>query len=192
MPNWCYTTYIIEGHKEDLEKIHNAIEYLNSLKEPYTENDFGNLWLGCLIDYLSGIQGAYKDFYCRGEIIDCHINDDTLTIDTSTAWGEMSDFRKFLKGMFMDMHIYYLEDEGNMLVYNTNDIAKKYFKYDWTVDSDKFDDDFETFKEMSERIKEEYGFPIYEKTYEEAIENFCDNSDDDTYINIRQLKRFSD
>ena len=52
MPNWCFTTYAIEGNAQEVEKLYGIMKELGERKEPSVENGFGTTWLGCLVDAL--------------------------------------------------------------------------------------------------------------------------------------------
>lgn len=138
MPNWCFTTYRIFGPKEDRDKLFNAIEELKKLPEPRVESDFGNLWLGCLVDYYGGNP---NDVYCRGDITDYEQEDDCLRINTETAWRELFETRHFLEEIFPNLKFYYVAEEPNMAEYYTNDNERKVFPYRYYLDVYGFDDE---------------------------------------------------
>ena len=52
MPNWCYTSYIVEGDPETIDSLENLMTELEDLPEPYVKSDFGNTWLGCIVNKL--------------------------------------------------------------------------------------------------------------------------------------------
>ena len=77
MPNWAYTSYRIVGKKEEVNELYSKLQQLKNMQEPLVENDFGLLWLGCLVKILGG---NWKEIYCRGKIIDFSLDDGIIKI----------------------------------------------------------------------------------------------------------------
>lgn len=54
MPNWCFSSYVFEGKKEEIADLHKKLQSLTELSTPLVENDFGKLWLGCVVTLFGG------------------------------------------------------------------------------------------------------------------------------------------
>lgn len=132
MPNWCFTTYKIVGDIKEIHDLNNKLMKLDNMKEPLVPNGFGNLWLGCLVKILGG---DIEIVYCRGDITEFSYNeeDNVLTIDTQTAWAEMSEVRHFLEKVYPGLKIYYYEEEPGMEIYQTNDKHGTFFLNDLSL-----------------------------------------------------------
>lgn len=96
MPNWCFTTIIFHGNKDEIEKLHwNINEWTMQNLKP---NGFGRWWLGnilCGAGLGDRIDSEENRIRCRGviEYIGEVEQDDeltaTLSIQTETAWAPM-------------------------------------------------------------------------------------------------------
>ena len=135
MPNWCDTTYKCTGNKKSLKKLYETLNKLKMDKTPRVGNDFGSLWLGCVVDKLGG---DWEKVACRGEVIDFSLNKtkDVLTIYQSTAWSEQWEFREFLEFTLPGIKIYYTEEEPGCDVYYTNDKLGIFFPDRYILDCD--------------------------------------------------------
>lgn len=131
MPNWAYTTYKIKGSEVEVAALHNTIKDLDQRKESLLSNGFGKLWLGNLVNALGG---DWEKVYCRGQITDYNLENGILTINTETAWGEMSDTRHFIKSKYPSLEIYFQTEEPGMCIFLTNDSAGTYFPDRWLLD----------------------------------------------------------
>lgn len=131
MPNWAYTTYKIVGKKEEIADLYNKIEQLGKTEAPLVPSDFGNYWLGCLITILGG---NWKEIHCRGSITCSSMDDDALSIDTETAWGEMDEVRHFIEKIYPALKIYYYEEECGCEIYQTNDRHGHFFSSRYIFD----------------------------------------------------------
>lgn len=63
MPNWCFTSVVVDGNKKDVRSLYSIMSKLESRKKPLVDNGFGNTWLGCLVTKLGG---DWEKIYCRG------------------------------------------------------------------------------------------------------------------------------
>ena len=46
MPNWCSTSYVVEGKENDLDSLYEILDRLGKMETPLGDNDFGPNWLG--------------------------------------------------------------------------------------------------------------------------------------------------
>ena len=131
MANWCDTSYRIVGKKEEVYELYSKLQQLENIQEPLVPNDFGVLWLGCLVTVLGG---DWNDIHCRGKIIDFSLDDDVLSIYTETAWGEMDEVRHFIEKVYPALKIYYYEEECGCGIYQTNDKHGHFFSSRYIFD----------------------------------------------------------
>jgi len=173
MPNWAYTTYKIVGKKEEIADLYNKIEQLGKTEEPLVPPDFGNYWLGCLITILGG---NWKEIHCRGSITCSSMDDDVLSIDTETAWGEMDEVRHFIEKIYPALNIYYYEEECGCEIYQTNDkhghfFPERYILDDFEGDGPEYYDDVDSLLKAASEI---FGKEL--KTMAD-LEDIVENSD---------------
>lgn len=90
MPNWCYTEYVFKGNPKEIDLFHQKIDEWakDDTNSPFhVDNDFGNGWLGNIINGCMQDREAYKKTRCRGTL---QYNDvyepGRLSITTETAW----------------------------------------------------------------------------------------------------------
>jgi hypothetical protein len=132
MPNWCYTSYIIEGDPETIDALDNLMSELEELPEPYVKSDFGNTWLGCLVSKLGG---DWNKVRCRGSWLNAgRIRPDALSFNTETAWGPMEETIDLIREKFPGIeNVWYFAEEPGMAFYVTNDESGKYWKERYIV-----------------------------------------------------------
>lgn len=192
MANTCFTTYKVTGKKKDVTKLFKTIKRLDSRKTPLVKNGWYDpkLWLGCLVKALGGDPNKV---YCRGTITFYQMEDDVLTLNTETAWAEMSETRHFIESCFPGMKIYYIEEESGCEIFNTNDSEGIYFKDRYYLDG--FDDSeyFETLEQAVEYVKEIVGHDI-EATFtaiDNALSDYVEEheeDDPDCYYSFHEFK----
>lgn len=125
MPNWAYTQYRVVGDKEQLCRLYDIMNKLENMPEPgLHESDFGASWLGNLVIKLDG---KHEDVYCRGYWSNLNIEDEYLTFDVESAWGELYETRKFIEKQFPDIKIYFQCEESGNCVFETNDALGRFF-----------------------------------------------------------------
>lgn len=187
MANWATTDYVIEGPKETLDKINEAILH------PIKKDDASEGWEGGVLMAL-GIDPEEKICdkmpYMRGFIQEKpRWDEDVLKFYAEEAWGA-TDLNEVLKHHFPDIKVYFRVEEEGCEVFATNDKEGKYFPERYVVTTSiNGDDDFEYFTDessMYEYIKKRTNGKV--STAEEA-EKFNsrheeDEDDDENYISI--------
>ena len=133
MPNWCYTSYIVEGDPETIDSLENLMTELEDLPEPYVKSDFGNTWLGCIVNKLGS---DWNEVSCRGSWTNlCRLREDALSFDTETAWGPMEETIDLIREKFPGIeNVWYYSEEPGMAYYATNDEAGKYWKERYVIE----------------------------------------------------------
>lgn len=181
MSNTCFTTYkVVSENKKDVTKLFKTIKRLDGRKTPLVKNGWYDpkLWLGCLVKALGGDPNKV---YCRGTITFYEMEDDVLTLNTETAWAEMSETRHFIESCFPGMKVYYIEEESGCEIFNTNDSEGIYFKDRYYLDG--FDDSeyFETLEEAAKYVKEIVGHDVEAtfKAIEDALNDYMEEHEDD-------------
>ena len=133
MPNWCSTSYVVTGDKNEVRDLYEKMRSLEEREKPLVENDFGVTWLGNLVTLLGR---SWKEVYCRGEwsglIVD--IEDNELRFYTMTAWSELQQLRHFLQEKYPSLTFYFRSEEPGMCIFQTNDAGGIYFPERYKVE----------------------------------------------------------
>lgn len=154
MPNWCYTNITIcHNDKNKLKDFFNKVEEWR--KKPYKTNDFDTYslgWLGNIVGN-SGLaewkvkENGREDFVpsisCRGSLQTFELHDDSINIDTETAWGPMLEMWRLLCDKYLPgADIYYTAEESGNGLYQTNDpdVADTYYIDIWET-PEEFEDE---------------------------------------------------
>ena len=195
MANWASTDYTIEGPKETLLKIKEAIQH------PVIAPDSDERWEGNILNTL-GIEWENKKpdvpgYYMRGFIEDPECiefnpeTDDALTFYAEEAWGA-TDFHEALEKGIPGIKVYFSVIEEGGEVYATNDKEGKYYPYRWHVEAcldgdyqyDEFitdEDMFKWFSDITEgKIKNTEDVEAFNEKHEDS------DSSDENYINIHE------
>ena len=87
MPNWCYTDFVFEGEKKQIETLYEFLDDSTSRKG--LTNGFGNSWMGN-IPYRLGLD--YNFYQCRGTVANLELFDEgSIHLETETAWAPMTE-----------------------------------------------------------------------------------------------------
>lgn len=127
MANCCFTEYIVEGPKEELQSLYDKMLQVSKMDQPLIKNDWGVTFLGCLVEILGG---NWKEVYCRGYFLNLTNNiaeSGIIKFDTDTAWVEMAQTRLFLERKYPQLKFYYVSEESGCNYYDSNDTAGKYW-----------------------------------------------------------------
>ena len=189
MANWASTTYAVEGPKETLQKIEEAI--LNHpIAEGSDENWEGNILKALDVDW-EAITPNGKGLYMRG-----FIEKDSVTYDDNGAlrfWAEeaweATDFNKALESKFKDIKVYYSTEEPDGDVFATNDKEGKYFPDRFYADT-CINDDYQMEYFTKETSMYEWLSKITDgkiKTKEDVDEFNGDVENIDDFINIHEF-----
>ena len=181
MSNTCFTTYkVVSENKKDVTKLFKTIKRLDGRKTPLVKNGWYDpkLWLGCLVKALGGDPNKV---YCRGTITFYEMEDDVLTLNTETAWAEMSEARHFIESCFPGMKIYYIEEESGCEIFNTNDSEGIYFKDRYYLDGFDDSENFETLEEAAVYVKEIVGHEVEAtvKAIDKALSDYVEEHEED-------------
>lgn len=139
MANWASTNYVIEGDKESLDKIYNA------LKNPDVQEGSSKNWEGnVLLTLKAKIQTfnvehneeestvTFTGNYLRGFIQDFYYENFTIRIEAEEAWGR-SDFAEVLIDTIPNIVIYWITQDDETWV--TNDTKEKYFQDNYYIEA---------------------------------------------------------
>lgn len=182
MANWALVTYkCVCADTEQANELVKVLDELKSLPKPYSESDFGNLWMGCVVARLGGKIDGKDGVRCRGEIFgDYSVEGNVVTLVTEQAWTEQESFRYFVESKFAGMKIYYLCDESNEGIYCTNDKDGRFFHDSYWLDFDTRDPEyFDTIEEAAEYISTLTGRDVEPtvESIESAIEDYQEEQD---------------
>ena len=199
MPNWCYTNInIYHNDKNKLKDFFDKVEEWR--KKPYKTNDFDTYslgWLGNIVGN-SGLaewkakENGREDFVpsisCRGSLQTFELHDNSINIDTETAWGPMLEMWRLLCDKYLPgAEIYYTAEESGNGLYQTNDpdVAGTYYIDIWEP-PEEFEDE-ESMYEAEESDAIEFLQRILH-TQETDINKLIDMADsiDDPWFSINK------
>lgn len=181
MANWASVEYIIEGSKEDLKTIQNALENPGE--------DGKSNWIGDVLITLGYSEEELEKYSLRGSLVDVRDlleTDDHIAFWTEEAWG-LSDLAQLLEDIFPDIVVYWYVEEPAMSIYETNDSEGKYFPAKYIV---KYYEDGEIIEYYYPESDEELFELTSELTNGEVIdfpslEKF--NENDSTYFIVNDV-----
>ena len=136
MANWCCTDIVMEGAKENIQKLY---EDLGQAKDD---------WLGRVAFDILGID--WNDIPCRGWMngepglyIDEHIGH--IRMIWITAWNPCYELQNKLADKY-DLSVYFIANESELSIHETNDVEGKFFpcRYIWGSE------EYECFEELAE------------------------------------------
>lgn len=188
MPNWCFTSYRIEGKPETLKKIYDAILH-HEVQKNSSPNWEGNVLKALGITWEDKPSDNANRKYLRGFIQESpSLGENVLEVYAEEAW-QVSDFGELLEENFSDVKVYYSGEEQDMDYLVTNDSEGKYFRCRAIVEC-CINDEYK--HEEFTSIEKAYQW-IYDNTpckTKEDIENFGSDSKDspDDFINIYEYK----
>lgn len=158
MPNWCLTSLVIEGDKNEIVDLYEKMRSLEEREESLLPNGFGKTWLGNLVTILGG---NWERTYCRGYWLELTKDDDDSAIRfcTESAWSEPKETMKFIFDHYQKLNIYYIADEFCNEHCVTNDGNGEFFperyaiiNYDKCGDTEWFEDEGDFLKRVGELL----------------------------------------
>ena len=177
MANWCYTSYVIDGKRKEVQSLFSKMNNLENRKKSLEDNSFGKTWLGNLVVKLGA---KWQEVHCRGAWSDLDWNGSILRFNTETAWGPMYEVFKLIKSIYPSLEIFYQAEEDGMGVFITNDSEGRYFRDRFRIETDC---DYEYFTTIEGVCSDRSGIIGKEvKTREDmetAINEWNDNTEDD-------------
>ena len=177
MPNWCYTSYVIDGKRKEVQSLFSKMNNLERRKKSLVDNGFGKTWLGNLVTKLGA---DWQKVYCRGSWSDLDWNGAILRFNTETAWGPMTEVFKFIKSIYPSLEIYYMAEEDGNGVYCSNDVEGRYFRDRYRIEYDCDYEYFTTIEGVLGYVSGIIGKELKSKAaMEAAINDWNDNTEDD-------------
>ena len=189
MANWAFTMYAIEGPKETLQKIEQAILH-HDVEEGSSKDWEGNVLKALGLSWENNTpdgKGKYMRGFIEGEP---WWDKDALRVDAQEAWG-VTDFNEVLEENFPDIKVYYYVEEEGDEVFATNDKEGKYFRDRYYVDTCvKGNYRSEYFIFRASVYKWLYDITDGEIRSEEDVDKFNErhNSDDEDFVNVHAVK----
>lgn len=177
MANYCCTKYAVEGSKDVLQKIAEAI---NSLKDPYIPDVIQKLGLDT-----SAISEDFEEWgggYWK-EGGDARVEEisgkSVLFFGESNAWNKLDAIDWIMAKLEQPCApIYYLSEISEQEEHYTNDVDGKYFPYRFAACTENDDDDvyFVNEADMLKHIRTQYELGEEYATLEK-IEAYCEEND---------------
>lgn len=188
MPNWCATSFVVEGDKKEVHDLFAKMKSLEEREESLVENGFGKTWLGNLVTLLGG---DWNTIYCRGEWIWMELNENVLRFDTESAWSPPLETINFIKEKYPSLNFYYMSEEPGMGDFLTNDKEGKYFSVRYAIDyqNELVEYDANKLNSFLREIKEITGKDVKSaKEAYEAVYAYNENVEDDDFLEIKIYK----
>ena len=177
MANTCFTAYVIDGKRKEVQSLFSKMNYLEKRKKPLEGSSFGNTWLGNLVIKLGG---DWRKVYCRGAWSDLEWNGSILRFNTETAWGPMNEVFKFIKTIYPSLKIYDQAEEDGNGVFITNDVEGRYFRDRYRIEFDCDYEYFTTIEGVCDYVSGIIGKELQSKAaMEAAINDWNEGTEDD-------------
>lgn len=143
MPNWCYTTMIVKGPKDELRKLLSLLHQWTS--KSFEKSYFGDMWLGNIVmgagfETMDNEKGGFP---CKGEIeyfgtIEKHgdkPNDYIFPLAYTSEWDTYDNlWDAVLERHAPHCKAYWFAVEPGNCLYATNDLKGFYFKGEYAVE----------------------------------------------------------
>lgn len=161
MPNWCFTSLVVRGDKNEVRDLYEKMKSLEDREETLVPNGFGKTWLGNLVTILGG---DWNEVRCRGEWFNLALSDYecVLRFDTESAWTYPEELIDFLLEKYPGVDIYFSAEEPSMAIYLTNDVDGLYFADRYVLSQEDSDPEYygageekEFLRDLSEMIGKE-------------------------------------
>lgn len=174
-----------------MKALFELMKDLEEREEPSVPNGFGKTWLGCLVDALGG---DWNTIRCRGEWTGRELWENTLRMETETAWAPCLETYDFICEKFPSLTYYFRSEEPGMCDYWTNDTNGIYFPERYLVElctpqEEYYTEYFQTLEEAFEWLEEFCGHPIRSEQDVSALDDEWDklNSNSYCYLHAYQL-----
>lgn len=113
-----------------------------------------------------------------------------------SAWGELDEWRKFIKSKYPNIHIVYSAEESGNVYYVTNDVGGDYFPERYILDFTDGVEYFNTLESTAEYVKNLTGKDVMTEADIEAALNEQEDKkledDDDAFYSFNKFKVLED
>ena len=187
MANMASVSYAIEGPKETLQKINEAIVVAVNSDDKRYELYQAAEYLKLPIKSYTRLGGEITEEPTWDE------NTGALRFWSEERWG-LQDFNELLEAQFPDIKVYWIVEESGMEIYCTNDKEGKYFPERYWVDtaiddiynSEYFETKEQVYKWLDKlthgRIKSEEDVEKFNSDYEDS------GTDDENFIYVHEFE----
>lgn len=134
MPNWCATSYRIDGSKSQCDKLYQLFQQTLAEKSLDASNEASPRWLGHIVEALGADP---KKIPCRGFWEDIDYRDGVISLFVESAWAECSGVRQLLEERFPEVTIYYQSEELGCEIFQSNDALGIYFPDQYLLQTDE-------------------------------------------------------
>lgn len=190
MPNWCLTSYVISGPKEDIRSLYGKMKRLQDRKESLLPNGFGKTWLGNLVHRLGK---NYHTVDCRGDWSELKMKDGEIHFNTETAWSRCDEVEELIQTVYPDLSIWFISEELGCGIFETNDATGDIFPERIIIDNED-EMEYYTPEEAHKKICDILEVSPDTLTWKEAVKKVSeryelpDKVDNDYYISITEVE----
>lgn len=174
MPNWCTTSYVISGPKNDVRSLYDRMKRLQNRKESLLPNGFGKTWLGNLVSRL-GVDWHTVD--CRGDWSNLRMKGGDLHFDTQTAWSRCEDVETVIRDKYPDLEITFLSEELGNGIFETNDATGEIFPDRVIIDTEDEGTEYYTCAEALQVLCDKLNLDPETTSWEQAMK-LCEEYND--------------
>lgn len=192
MPNWCFTSYVVEGDKKELNDLYKKMKSLENCSSSLVENASNKTSLGDLITSLGGDCEIVK---CRGSWEGLAIRGGAMCFSTYTTWTDAIEAIEFINSKYPSLNFYYMAEEPETEYFVCNDTEGHVFSQRYYFCPNVYYDDgrYYSYAELNEFLRdvaEFVGKPINSiSEAKNVISEYIDNHrDEDGYPEIRIIK----
>lgn len=180
MANICSTSIVIEGSKETLDKILNAVK--NHETEEKTCWEYG----GNILCALGIKPNDFDNYGCMSSFEEVEPTEDKDVFKLRLEWEDRwmrGEFVEKLQEAFPDIAIYWNAEEFGCEYWETNDWDGKYFSNRFAVVSDEDWEYFETEDNMLNYLKENFDIDSLDE-----IEDYNENNEDGNTVTVYECE----
>ena len=134
MPNWCVTSYVIEGDSKEVQDLFHKLNGLIETEASLKKNDLG----ACPLSKVVEIFGRKPEkVSCRNELMNLEIDrkGNCLSFITETAWNDSPEVWELVTSRYKSLSYYYQAEESGMEYYVTNDSEGNHFPERFIADT---------------------------------------------------------
>ena len=97
MANYCNTSYVVEGNKQDIDSFYEMMMRLKNADRQLEPGHFGNTWLGFILEEFGENP---EEYMCQGQWYDLTRDGDVLRFKAETAWEPCHQIRWMIEDKY--------------------------------------------------------------------------------------------
>ena len=188
MANSCSSSYIFIGDEKEIKTLGDLMKDLESKDKSSGKYDYGDCWLGNLVEFLGGDSNIIP---CRGTWGDLEYGDGCLKFCTETAWSPCDELWQLVCKKFTSLKYYFQSEETGCDFYITNDSEGLYYPERFHIDlctpEERYEYEyFRKEEEMFGWFKESLGIEVNTIEEIEALDENWREENEDAYCHLHR------